>query len=393
MKGYDVYMKLLFTKGIIGIIEDSTIILITGDKSIDTKYNYNGEGIQKIEDMFKIKLIGEMGSSEHIWERGNFNFIINQKGVLKDIGTEMYEIDGNIVELYDLVQEKIFNSSDKYYENLGMTPIFISQEGISEEFFMSKDQFEKALDTSPLMKSLKPEFQKKLIYMYDLHSLINDLKHSFYSIENLYTHASNELCYTNNVLNKHINMKNEDSFEYIYNGQQADILSSNFMNVIVRICSTLDILAKLTCEITNIPKEYDKYIKFKSGSLYFSNIGGFEKDFEELNHYKGSIIDKRKSFDEIINIRHTIIHNNFLSNNPKITVGCGTPEINNNKLIYKIIYIWDINEHGTATRWINRSRFYSQSRSVQDYLLSEIVEFYDCFSKTIELFKEYLELE
>ncbi len=53
---------------------------------------------------------------------------------------------------------------------------------------------------------------------------------------------------------------------------------------------------------------------------------------------------KRESFQEIILVRNTIIHNSFLSIKPSITIGYGTPEINNHNLTYGKIYIWDIDE-------------------------------------------------
>ena len=39
-----------------------------------------------------------------------------------------------------------------------------------------------------------------------------------------------------------------------------------------------------------MPKDYDKLIKFKSGSIYFSNIGRFSDILKKYNGFKGSII-------------------------------------------------------------------------------------------------------
>lgn len=44
------------------------------------------------------------------------------------------------------------------------------------------------------------------------------------------------------------------------------------MTTIIQMDSTLDIITKLLCEITNIPNAYEAPIKFKSGKIYFSHI-------------------------------------------------------------------------------------------------------------------------
>lgn len=386
-------MKILFTNGIYGEVKNNKINLIAANSCIETGYAYDAESIKKIEDKLNIRLIGEVYSQGPISKLEDYAFVVYYNGFLRNITNEMYELDSQISELYDLIRDNIFNDVDEFDRMINYSPIFIATEGLEQKFFMSKEEFQRGLSESPLMKMLNAETKIKLIYMYDLQSMIYDFKNSFYSIGNPYIFSSNELCnIVNNVFKMCNGLEGKSRYEYFYQGPQVDVLSSYFMSVIIRICSILDLLTKFIFEITNIPKEYNKFIKFKSGRIYFSNIGRFVDVFKELNNYEGSIVEKRESFQEIILVRNTIIHNSFLSIKPSITIGYGTPEINNHNLTYGKIYIWDIDEDGKATRWLNRSRFYSQSRCIQEYLLSEMLKFYFSFSKTIALFKEYLEL-
>lgn len=386
-------MKLLFTNGIIGEINDNKIRLKAANAFLQTEYPYNAESIKIMEDEFRIRLIGEDYSQKSISPFEVFDFVVYDNGLLRNIKMEMYRLNIQINELYVLIYDEIFkdNSSEELNKIKLLSPMFLSTGGLAHNSFMSKEEFQKSLYDSPQIKIFNSETIKKLVYLYDLQSMIDDVKNSFYSIENSFIHSSNVLHeIINNAPKIFIKSEKINKYEYFLQGPQVEILSAHFMSTIVRICSTLDILTKFTYEITNIPEEYKNFIKFKSGGIYFRNIGRFVDVFKELDNYKGSIIDKREDFQQIILVRNTIIHNSFLSINPGITIGYGTPEINNQKLTYGKFYIWDVDEDGKATRWVNRSRFYSQSRCIQEYLLNEIIQFYDAFSKTIELFKEYL---
>ncbi len=386
-------MKLLFTSGIYGEITAKGINLTSVNKCIKTKYVYNAESIKKIEDEYKIKLIGEIYIQGQAIKEEDYNFVVYDNNYLRNISNEMYELDAQIVRLYDLIEDRILGNidEDELSKINTLSPIFISTEGLEQNFFMSKEEFQRGLHESPLISLFSPETTRKLIYMYDLQSMIYDFRNSFYSIENAYIFPSNEFYnIISNALGIYNHSEEKNMFEYVYQGSLVGIVSAHFMSVIIRICSTLDILTKFIFEITNMPDEYNKFIKFKSGNIYFSNIGKFADVFQGLDNYKGSIIDKRESFGEIILVRNAVVHNSFLSIKPVMMVGCGTPEINNHSLVYGKIYIWDIDEECKAVRWLNRSRFYSQSRCIQAYLLSEILKFYNSFIKTIVLLKEYL---
>lgn len=55
---------------------------------------------------------------------------------------------------------------------------------------------------------------------------------------------------------------------------------------------------------------------------------------------------------------------------------------------YACMYIWYNN--GRPSRWLNRSKFYSQENYIDDYLLNYITNFYNDLGKTLDLIKENL---
>ena len=162
------------------------------------------------------------------------------------------------------------------------------------------------------------------------------------------------------------------------------------MSIIIQLSSILDLISKLTCEIINMPKDYDKLIKFKSGSIYFSNIGRFSDILKKYNGFKGSIINNRKDYDNLILNRNLIVHNGFLSSNSYIFLGKGTDIVNKKEISYAQIYIWDNDDTNKPARYKNRTKFYSQKNSIDEYVLNYILKFYFEIGKTLDMLNDYI---
>lgn len=202
------------------------------------------------------------------------------------------------------------------YSLIGCMPQFITSEGLEIKFFISVEDFNRNI--SNLKKSLGKDidFLNKLIYTYDLISLVKDIQH--YSL-NIYRNFMKGAINLSNIF-KRIDFNdyllNNDKYEYMFYGEESTEISSLYMSTIIQMASTLDIITKLLCEITNIPKVFKSPIKFKSGKIYFSDISKYEDIFKESKFFKNSLIDKRDNYANLILNRHLIAHNSFLSSNP-----------------------------------------------------------------------------
>ncbi|MBU3130283.1 hypothetical protein [Clostridium tagluense] len=386
-------MELLFTKGIKGIINNSNIMLSSGNRVIETNYSYVAQDVIKLEEEYNIKLLGELSTEDGLIKRDtDFNFIISKDSSLLDISSLFYELDSKFVSLYDLIREKIFPNVDEYYSKIGDTPIFIATEGLEPNFFFKKQEFQKSLVESELWKLIDNETQNKLIYMHDLSSMIGDMKNYVFNLHYNFVEAEKELYRLSCGLDQEFNIdrKNKEQYEYKYSGYHSQIISSMYMNVIIELSSCLDIIAKFFCEITNFPITYEKPIRFKSGSIYFSNIKRFQGKLKNYRGYTNSIVESCNNYEDLILSRHLIVHNSFFSSSPTVFHGLGTHVVNYKKINYALMYIWDVDSEGKPERWLNRCKFYGQNRVIDDYIVTYLIKFYEQLGNTLELIKCYL---
>lgn len=384
-------MELLFTNGVKGQVVKGNIVLKSGLKKLETQLNYNYDSIMKVEEDFGIKLIGMLQGVEPNKDlNGRYDFTIIKDHIVCDFTSFNYSLNANIIGLYDLINTKVFGTLDKYYYKIDNTPIFLGTEGHEQELYMSKEEFQRALVESPIFLLIKEESRYKYMYVYDMHAMLDDLQSAVFSVIPMFLRSSEDLF---ELTNKVVNLISKEKFYSnswgYHSGNSADIMNSNFMNIITRMTSVLDIITKLTFEICNVPTDFEGYIKFRSGNQYFNNIKRFKGLLSDYRCYEGSLIDINEEFQELINIRNSITHNMFLTSKPKINYKLAAND-KEKEFLLSNIFLWDIDDKGNAMRWNNRCRFYSNKTCMQKYLIRQIVKFYDAIDKTVSLLKEYL---
>lgn len=387
-------MKLLFTKGIKGCVDKSKIKLIAGNKVIETSYSYTDKDLINLENEYNIKLLGEIIKDNSLIQMtGDFNFMVskNNKEIIY-ITSLLYKIDASFVEIYELIKKKIFINIDEYYKIISYVPIFITTEGLVTELFFSRKEFQQALVESDVLKLIDNETKNKIIYMNDLYAMIGDIQNYVLNVHNNLIEAQKELCKILDGVQEEFCIKwyGEEEKEYNLCGYNSQIISSMYMDVIVKLSSCLDIITKLFCEILDFPKVYDKPIRFKSGNIYFRNIKRFKEKFKNYRNYNQSILANFKDYDDIILSRNLIVHNSFFSSDPAVFWGFGTPVVNKKRIPYALMYIWDIDEDGKPDRWLNRCKFYGQNRPIDEYIINNLIKFYEQLDNTLEIIKEYL---
>lgn len=392
-------MKLLFTNGITGFVKNGVIHIDsfgnlnnTGLSFMNDEIEYEVSSILYIENTYGVRLISL--TVDDFFEE-EYGITCVENGIVREL-THDFSYESVRIRLYDYILKAVFNDVDKYYSQIGAFPIFIATEGIKQELYMSKTDFQNAVIESDLYQNLIEEDRYRLMYLHDLQSILDDLTSTFLTIEHHFIYASIEL---NKLANGMIRdySKSADDFEYglhyqmkYLSGMKADIVYSHFMNVIFRITSTLDIVTKLAFEISNMPIKYDKFIKFSSNGKYYNDLKKLKSTFEKYTNFKGSLLDNEVDFQEIVNIRNSIAHNMFITSSPQINYTLTKDEKMGSTVLYSSVFLWDIDEKGIAERWSNRSRFYSNQTCMQKYLLDQIVTFNDSFYKTLALFSEIL---
>lgn len=330
-------MDLLFTKGVKGKTDDQFNISLYSESNFkNTNLKFDVTGLSKIKKEYGVQLIGVKSELNK-----DIRFTVFNNDNIIDVEGSFYELDNKFVALMDNIEDTILG--DEYFDCIYNMPFFIITEGLEAELFMSRDEFSKCMSKIP----------ESAFRQYN------------------------------------INPK-ESVYEYRVRSSQSNVISSLYMSIIIQLSSILDLISKLTCEIINMPKDYDKLIKFKSGSIYFSNIGRFSDILKKYNGFKGSIINNRKDYDNLILNRNLIVHNGFLSSNSYIFLGKGTDIVNKKEISYAQIYIWDNDDTNKPARYKNRTKFYSQKNSIDEYVLNYILKFYFEIGKTLDMLNDYI---
>lgn len=394
-------MELIFTKGVMGKVVAGKIVLISIEREISTKYKYCAEDIKVLEDEYNIKLIGSRNEFIVTGNINEYDFEMVEGGVLVDITGMLYELDSKFASLYDVIDSVIFKDEENYERIMSMSPIFLSTEGIETDLFMSRKDFEKAILESELIKLLSQEQISKIIYMRDIGSLISSIQEFVLVAHKTLLEASikiNELL-VNGFKNPRAGFviseedKENGYYEYKFSGAETRYVSSMYMSTIIQICSSLDLIAKLICEIDSFPSDFSKNVRFKSGGVYFNNIRRFIETFKRYDGFENSFINNKDFYNDLVLGRNMIVHNSFFSSHSWFYYGCNTHVVNNKPIEYMLAYIWDVDEDGNPERWLNRQRFYGQEREIGEYLANYLIKFYRNMDYTLNILIHHLKLK
>jgi hypothetical protein len=384
-------MTLQFTKGVTGIFEDSHIVLKSANTMLKTDLLYEKESMFQLQKTYNIIFLGEIDKHGDIKHESDYNIIIGSERELSQITSMQYNFESYFVEIEDLIRNIIFQDMDKYYAESANLPIFISTEGLEPFLFFEKSEFNTAFCNSQTLNFFPDEDKYRYIYLHDILDLIQNFKNYVYCLPFLFIDVEEDLCHILDNMKKHYFDLLKSGTEFAFSGFDVQIMATKYMSVITKFCSSLDLLAKIVCELTNIPSVFtNRSIRFHSGSIYFSNLGRFKNVFEKYNSYKNSVVFNMDSYNDIIQNRNLIVHNSFFSSIPKLFWGQGSSVVNNQDLFYATLYLWDVDDEGKPERWMNRSKFYGQHRIIDDYLSQYILKYYYEIENTLKLFIEFL---
>ena len=376
-------MDLLFTKGVKGKTDDQFNISLYSESNFkNTNLKFDVTGLSKIKKEYGVQLIGVKSELNK-----DIRFTVFNNDNIIDVEGSFYELDNKFVALMDNIEDTILG--DEYFDCIYNMPFFIITEGLEAELFMSRDEFSKCI--SKLPSQLNNTMLNKVLYTNELIAMVKDIQNYTFTIYHNLIKAGEELSKIPESAFRQYNINPKESvYEYRVRSSQSNVISSLYMSIIIQLSSILDLISKLTCEIINMPKDYDKLIKFKSGSIYFSNIGRFNDELKTFNNFKGSIVNNRKDYENLILNRNLIVHNGFLSSNPSIFLGKGTDIVNKKEISYAQIYIWDNDDTNKPARYKNRTKFYSQKNSIDEYVLNYILKFYFEIGKTLDMLNDYI---
>ena len=140
------------------------------------------------------------------------------------------------VELHETVQNNVFRDID-YYNIVDYVPLWIRDAGNSQEGCWTKERFEE------LLRKNNNELTYRLLYYHDVEMLVSSFQNRSSSIINLI-----DLIYGYLTPNLQYNLPDYDRVMFSTTDKDYE-LYMNLNNLIITICSCLDMLTKIADEL------------------------------------------------------------------------------------------------------------------------------------------------
>lgn len=291
-----------------------------------------------------------------------------------------YRLDEICVRLYDKFQEGIF-ATDDYYELIDMLPDGIMRAGLDSDNSLSKELYNKYF-SERLYKGILEESESILklecrkynyAYVYDCQSMVNTLQELILGTQSNFIGFYKLLC----------TMEGRNDFcdDYYVLNSDGRMIFGMLYSLIISLYSTFDILTKIVYELEHLQSSKNSYIRTKSQK----NLYG-QKNKISINNVEGTVFKKTRSINIIENLRNELVHNATWEMNPKVFF-----KHNAGKIVERCIYIPDFDNEGHLVKFINRKRFFSQGKKVNEELPALYFEILDKIRYTIEviLSREY----
>ena len=174
-----------------------------------------------------------------------------------------YELDGELVKLYDKLRDIFFDDIDEYYKELCNMPIFAQEAGQNSDCGLTADIFDKWIQEEKYQKI--PNFNKHL-YLVDCQFLVGSIQNLLSGMEDAFV---NYFIRISNVST--VNSTGDSNVTIYEMSQKVSGISAVLENYFIKAYSILDMLCKISFEIQNPQEVFSKYKNMKSAKLLWGD--------------------------------------------------------------------------------------------------------------------------
>lgn len=276
-----------------------------------------------------------------------------------------YEIDTELVRLYDTIRYLYFPNTDEYYFALNLLPMWVQEAGQNSDFVLSANQFSNLIDEN---KHNIPDLYKHL-YVSDSQFLIG-------TVQNLYSAICECLCdYYIHITDIHSpTIPNQVDSIYTVTSVQSRYLSSIIETYFTKAYSILDIICKIAYEIENPRDIFTTHEKLKSDKILW---GG--RKHLTINKTPNTFFEYSDLIKKIESLRNEVVHNGTWELNPKVFI-----KVKNETIIERFMLFPDF-DNGHLSSVKNRKHFFSSGEKINDILPVIHNEFSNLLLNTIKL--------
>ncbi len=177
------------------------------------------------------------------------------------IGAQINDALGNLnileVKLHDIIMRNVFKGID-YYSIVGLVPMWVRNNGHSQEGCLSKEDFEK------LVQANNNELTYRLLYYYDCEMLMS----SFQNRTSVLVRLINKI-YEILTPNLSRDIKEYDDVAFGVGTQGIDVYT--YLNsLIITLASSFDLITKVAYELQEMPSvNFSSYPNMKSANITY----------------------------------------------------------------------------------------------------------------------------
>lgn len=259
------------------------------------------------------------------------------------------QIHSRLIDLDNLIIERLFGNQSAYYSIIRFCPIAISEGGFSPEITFDRNSF------ADYAKHFSFEEARRLIYL-------DDLRYLTESFGETYNQALGSLRMAFCALGGIEPIGGISNGLFKASSPKSHLVMREVESFIIRLYSSLDILSRLLFELDRIPDRFESFKKIRSdkSALYsaFRSKGPHSGD-------EGHICNDFPEALYLEDMRNEIVHNRAFENSATCYIS-----LENGIVKERFFFLPDSDENGRLTRWNGRCRFYSQENKGTERLSS-----------------------
>ncbi len=280
-----------------------------------------------------------------------------------------YELDSELVDLYDKFRDLLFVDTDKYYSELKTLPVFVQDAGYNSDCALDKDTFLKLVDKC---KHKYPNIYRHL-YLVDIQFLIatiqNLLEGMDYSFTNYFIQISNV------EIENHLIDKTDAVL--ILTSQDSRYLSSLLESYFTKAYSILDILTKICYEFENPYNSFEDFKKTRSANILWG-----DRKYLSIKNETNTVFVRSYAIKLIESLRNEVVHNGSLEQNPKVYIS-----FENNKIVERFMLLPDYID-GNLVSVKSRKHFFSNTNKANELLPELHITYLKEILSTIKFFNK-----
>lgn len=276
----------------------------------------------------------------------------------------LYEMDLELVSLYDKFRDLLFLDTDEYYRELAIMPIFVQEAGQDAECCLSAQNFTELINNY----SCKIPNLYKYLYLVDCQFLVGTIQNIIDCLEDCFCNFYINLCQIE--LNHNIE-KDSTIWTSSYQSRNTAAMLEIYFS---KAYSILDVICKIAFELENPMSDFSKYKKLKCGDV----LWGDRKKLN-INKTQGTLFEECKVVKQIESLRNEFVHNGTWELVPKVYVVVENKEVKERFMLYPDF------EQGRLATVKNRKHFFSSGIKSNDIMPQIHSEFLQRLLNTVKL--------